>query len=360
MNTIFNRLVWTIILCCTSVLLIGAKPSKGAKESERKKGHIIMFYNVENFFDTEDDPNTLDDEFTPAGPKEWSAVKYEKKLSNISYVIYSVASANRNFPAIIGVSEIENRRVLDDIVSTEKLSKANYQIVHYDSPEIRGVDVALLYRPDVFEFEWSDAFQPIIPERPGFKTRDILAVCGRIEGELFCFFVNHWSSRRGGSEASEFLRCGAAQTLRNYTDSLQKVYPDINIVIMGDMNDDPTSKSMYEVLRAKSEISEVGEGDVYNPWYNILAKEAKGTLYYRGKWNLFDQIVLTPNLLNKDGKKKGYRSLKYWNHQVFRRDYLIQQEGRYQGAPLRTKAGGKWLNGYSDHLPVVLYLVKKK
>ena len=134
----------------------------------------------------------------------------------------------------------------------------------------------------------------------------------------------------------------------------------MKVFVMGDMNDDPTSKSMYEVLRAKSEISEVGEGDVYNPWYNILAKEAKGTLYYRGKWNLFDQIVLTPNLLNKDGKKKGYRSLKYWNHQVFRRDYLIQQEGRYQGAPLRTKAGGKWLNGYSDHLPVVLYLVKKK
>lgn len=360
MNNIFNRLVWTIILCCTSVLLIGAKPSKGAKESERKKGHIIMFYNVENFFDTEDDPNTLDDEFTPAGPKEWSAVKYEKKLSNISYVIYSVASANRNFPAIIGVSEIENRRVLDDIVSTEKLSKANYQIVHYDSPEIRGVDVALLYRPDVFEFEWSDAFQPIIPERPGFKTRDILAVCGRIEGELFCFFVNHWSSRRGGSEASEFLRCGAAQTLRNYTDSLQRVYPDINIVIMGDMNDDPYNRSLSEILGAQKSIKNVKPNGFFNPFWEML-EAGYGSIGYQDEWSLFDNIVVNSNLTDVDSEEsmKIYKGAKdrYYGT-VFKRKFLIQQKGKYKNYPLRTYSGNSFVGGYSDHLPVYIEVGK--
>ena len=134
----------------------------------------------------------------------------------------------------------------------------------------------------------------------------------------------------------------------------------MKVFVMGDMNDDPTNASMHKVLKAKAEISEVGADDMYNPWYNILAKEGKGTLFYSGSWNLFDQIVITPNLLNRDSKNKDYSSLKFWKNHIFHRDYLIQQEGQYKGAPLRTKAGGRWLNGYSDHLPVVMYLVKEK
>lgn len=134
----------------------------------------------------------------------------------------------------------------------------------------------------------------------------------------------------------------------------------MKVFVMGDMNDDPTNASMHKVLKAKAEISEVGADDMYNPWYNILAKEGKGTLFYSGSWNLFDQIVITPNLLNRDSKNKDYSSLKFWKNHIFRRDYLIQQEGQYKGAPLRTKAGGRWLNGYSDHLPVVMYLVKER
>ena len=168
--------------------------------------------------------------------------------------------------------------------------------------------------------------------------------------------VCHWPSRFSGS----FYRESGARQTKVVKDSLLRVNPDMKVFVMGDMNDDPTDKSMHEVLRAKPEISQVGEGDMYNPWYNILAKEGKGTLFYNGSWNLFDQIVMTPNLLNKDAKKKDYSSLKFWKNHVFRRDYLIQQEGQYKGSPLRTKAGGRWLNGYSDHLPVVLYLVKEK
>ena len=189
-----------------------------------------------------------------------------------------------------------------------------------------------------------------------FKTRGFLTVRGEMAGEDVAVIVCHWPSRFSGS----FYRESGARQTKVVKDSLLRVNPDMKVFVMGDMNDDPTDKSMHEVLRAKPEIQQVGEGDMYNPWYNILAKEGKGTLFYNGSWNLFDQIVMTPNLLNKDAKKKDYSSLKFWKNHVFRRDYLIQQEGQYKGSPLRTKAGGRWLNGYSDHLPVVLYLVKEK
>ena len=189
-----------------------------------------------------------------------------------------------------------------------------------------------------------------------FKTRGFLTVRGEMAGEDVAVIVCHWPSRFSGP----FYRESGARQTKVVKDSLLRVNPDMKVFVMGDMNDDPTDKSMHEVLRAKPEMSQVGEGDMYNPWYNILAKEGKGTLFYNGSWNLFDQIVMTPNLLNKDAKKKDYSSLKFWKNHVFRRDYLIQQEGQYKGSPLRTKAGGRWLNGYSDHLPVVLYLVKEK
>lgn len=325
--------------------------------SAKERNHVVMFYNMENLFDIYDDPNTLDDEFTPNGPKEWSEVKYKKKISNMEQVIYGVAAQNKNYPAVIGVCEIENRRVLDDIISTPKLSKANYQIVHYDSPEPRGVDVALMYRPDVFKYEWSEAFQPVIPERPGFKTRDILAVCGRIDGELFCFFVNHWSSRRGGSEASEFLRVGWAQTLRGYADSLQKEYPDIKIVIMGDMNDDPDNRSLADVLGAGEKISDVEKGGYFNPFWSMF-KAGYGTIGYQDAWSLFDNMIVNSNLLDGGSGdlrlQKGAKGKFYGN--VFNRSYLIQQQGKFKNYPLRTYSSNKFLGGYSDHLPVFLII----
>ena len=324
-----------------------------------EKSYVVTFYNVENFFDIYDDPSTRDEEFTPDGPKRWTQAKYDKKLANISKVLYGIAGTNKDYPAIIGFSEVENRSVLEDIVSTEKLRPARYQIVHYDSPEPRGIDVALIYRPDVFKMEWSDAFQPVIPEIPDFKTRDILAVCGTIEGERFCFFVNHWSSRRGGSAASEYLRVGCAETVRRYADSLQNVYPDIKIVIMGDMNDDPNNRSLSEVLGAKEEISEVGPGGFFNPFWNVH-KAGYGTLGYQDAWNLFDNMIVNYNLL--DGGSGSLRILSPDNDglygKVFKRSYMIQQQGKYKNYPLRSFSGNAFLGGYSDHLPVYIIIGK--
>ena len=189
-----------------------------------------------------------------------------------------------------------------------------------------------------------------------FFTRGFLTVRGEMAGDDVAVIVCHWPSRFSGS----FYRESAARQVKVIKDSLLNVNQEMKIFVMGDMNDDPVNKSMHVYLQAKPEISQVGPDDMYNPWYNVLAKEGKGTLFYSGNWNLFDQIVITPNLLNKDAKNKDYSSLKYWKSHIFRRDYLIQQEGQYKGAPLRTTAGGRWLNGYSDHLPVVMYLVKEK
>lgn len=332
--------------------------------SAQDRTYTVMFYNVENLFDVYNDPNVRDDEFTPEGPKEWTETKYWKKIANTAEVLHAIAQANRQFPAIIGLSEIENRLVLDDLVSDERLASANYQIVHYDSPEARGVDVALLYRPDLFEYEWSDPIRTRIPGRPDFKTRDILAVCGRIEGELFCFFVNHWSSRRGGAQSSEYLRCGGAQTVRDYADSLRQVHPEIKLVVMGDMNDDPVDKSILEVLGGAGDPENIPEGGMFNPFY-ALFQDGYGTLAYQDAWSLYDNIVVSDNLMNLDQEGSlrlmpvKLRRQTYYAS-IFKRSFLIQQKGQYKNYPWRTYSGNAFLGGYSDHLPVFITIGKEK
>ncbi len=147
--------------------------------------------------------------------------------------------------------------------------------------------------------------------------------------------------------------------MRVVKDSLLRVDPDMKMFVMGDMNDDPMDRSMKDELGAKAEIADVGPGDLYNPWYNTLAKKGQGTLSYQGSWNLFDQIVFTPNLL-EGIDKKDFSKLTFLKHKIQRRDYLLQREGRYKGTPKRTHASGVWLDGYSDHLPVAIYLIKEK
>lgn len=323
--------------------------------------YTVMFYNAENLFDIYDDPAVLDDEFTPDGPKAWTETKYRKKLYNLAEVIHALARANRQYPAVIGLSEVENRLVLDDLVGEGKLVPANYRIVHYDSPEARGVDVALLYRPDQFEYEWSEPIRTRIPERPDFRTRDILAVCGRIDGELFCFFVNHWSSRLGGAEASEYLRCGAAATLRHFADSLRAVHPGIKLVAMGDMNDNPTDRSLAEVLGAAGRPDEVIPGGFFNPFVQLY-RDGYGSNAYQDTWSLFDNIVVSDNLLGDGpgelrllsghGRKGSYYGM------VFKRSFMVQQKGQYRNYPLRTFSGNAFLGGYSDHFPVFITIGK--
>ena len=326
----------------------------------QKKNYNIMFYNVENFFDTIDDPDIRDEEFTPEGKSNWIPEKYNKKLANVERVLFDVGKRGKSFPTVIGLSEVEVRSVLEDIASTPKLRPANYRIVHYDSPEERGVDVAFLYRPDQFKLEGSKAIRSKIKSIPDFRTRDILTMWGTIEEEPFFFAVVHWSSRWGGQKQSEFLRIDNADQLRSVADSVYKLNPKTKIVFMGDFNDDPVDKSMIEHLRAEGNIDDLEKGDLFNPYYKML-KLGYGTLAYRGNWNIFDNIIVSENLVNA---KRGELELKksptnkrvYGN--IFKENYLITQSGQYKGTPFRAFSSGKFQNGYSDHLPVYIFIGK--
>ena len=323
------------------------------------KPHVVMFYNLENLFDTINDPDTNDEEFLPEGARKWNTFKYNSKLANIDRVFWDIAAQHKDFPAVIGVSEIENRTVLEDLIAQEKLSKGNYRIVHYDSPDKRGVDCAFFYRPDVFKLEGSKAEPYNMPERPNFYTRDLVTMWGTIDDEPFFFLVSHWPSRLGGKDQSAYLREHAAKRCREIADSVRRLNPATKVVIMGDLNDDATDKSIVEVLGAKGKINKVPENGFYNPFIEML-KAGYGTLAYGDSWNLFDNIIVSENLATgSTGQlkiQKGEKTKFYGN--IFRRPSMIQKEGQYKGYPLRTFIGTNFQNGYSDHLPVYIYIGK--
>ena len=323
-----------------------------------QKPYKVMFYNFENLFDTINDPEILDEEFTPDGPRKWNSVKYNKKIGNLERVLFDIAALDKNYPAVIGVSEVENRSVLEDVIATPKLAPANYRIVHYDSPDARGVDVAFFYRPDVFELEGSAPIPFTMEGLPNFKTRDIVTMWGTIEGEPFYFMVAHWPSRLGGKEASAPKRERAAEIMRRAADSVLRLDPATKVVMMGDFNDDATDDSITEVLGAKGDIRKLEPGDYYNPFINVL-KAGYGTLAYQDAWNLFDNIVVSENLVAGDGLKirKASPKARFYGN-IFSRPYMIQQEGQYKGYPLRTFVGNNFQGGYSDHFPVYIYIGK--
>ena len=254
--------------------------------------------------------------------------------------------------AAVGVSEVENSRVLEDLVNHEILAPRGWDFVHIEGPDKRGVDCALLYNPQLFK-PVNSKLAPYTTEDNDttYKTRGFLIVSGEMGGELVHIIVNHWPSRYASSPARE--RAGVL--VRDLKDSLLAEMPESRVIIMGDMNDDPDDKSLKTCLGALRNKDDVENAtDLYNPWWDILRRRGHGTLKYRGKWNLFDQVILSGNLVNNDRS-----TLELYKTEIFSRNYLFQQEGRYKGNTLRTHAGGVWLNGYSDHLPVIVYLVKE-
>lgn len=324
-----------------------------------QKPYKVVFYNFENLFDTIHDPGVFDEEFTPQGPKQWNTSKYTKKIDNMSRVLFDMAAADKDFPIVIGVSEIENRAVLEDVIATPKLAPGNYRIAHYDSPDARGVDVAFYYRPDVFKLEGSAAVPFHMPDMPNFKTRDFVTMWGTIDGEPFYFLVSHWPSRLGGKEASDPKRLAAAEQIRHLVDSVQQRNPATKVVVMGDLNDDATDKSIVEGLRAQGKIKNIQQGDMFNPFISLL-KAGYGTLAYRDAWNLFDNIIVSGNLATAPAgelKLQPVGDSQFYGG-IFRRPYMIQKEGQYKGYPLRTFVGNNFQNGFSDHFPVYIYIAK--
>lgn len=313
----------------------------------------IGFYNLENLFDIYDDPKTNDSEYLPDGANLWDSTKYANKLNNMSTVIADLGKdVSPDGCAAIGVCEIENKRVLEDLVAMPIIKDRNYKIVHYDSPDARGVDVGFLYQEKYFKLKNSASYHLTFANDPTYFTRDQLIVTGDMDGEDVSFIVGHWPSRRGGEKASEPRRIEAAQLARRIIDSLLTANPNAKIILMGDLNDDPINRSVAEYIRAKGSIKKMEPGDMYNTMYDHY-KSGNGTLAWNDAWNLFDQIIVSESFVSKDASTYVFHSA-----HVYNKEYMKQTEGNYAGYPKRTHAGGVYLNGYSDHFPT--YIVIKK
>ena len=318
----------------------------------------VAFYNLENLFDTINDP-TKNDEASPIMEiKENRGVIYQKKLTNMAKVLSEIGTKEaKNSPVIIGVSEIENRKVLEDLTQTNYLKGKQYSIIHYDSPDLRGIDVALLYQEKYFKPIHHETFELKLWKENGMRiyTRDQLLVSGYLDDELIHIIVNHWPSRRGGEEKSRVKREKAAYLNTQIIEKIKLSDPNPKIIIMGDLNDDPTNSSLKKVLKTKTRKANVKKGDIYNPMEDMF-RRGENTLVYRDNINLFDQIMFTSPLLTTT---KDYSTYKMYKTNVFNPQYLTTQTGKYKGYPHRSFSGNRFINGYSDHYPVYMYLIKE-
>jgi len=330
-----------------------------SQEKKTYKINTIAFYNLENLFDTENDPNTYDDDRTPDGKDHWTEVIYKDKLKQMAKVISEIGlDITNNTPILLGVAEIENRKVLEDLINEPPLVHKNYGIIHHDSPDRRGIDVGLLYQKSLFKPIKTSTYELLIYDTidttKRVYTRDQLLVSGYLDGDLIHIIVNHWPSRRGGEARSQYKREKAAKLNIKIIDSLFRTDPYAKIITMGDFNDDPDNNSIQKILAAKAKKESVKLKELYNPMHRIL-KKGIGSLAWNDRWNLFDQIIISKALLSND-----YTSYRYYKAAIFNKHYLTYQKGKYKGYPYRSFANGSYTGGYSDHFPVYIYLIREK
>ncbi len=344
------------LLSISSIIILASFSSSCTGQQQKSLKTIsVGFYNLENLFDTILNPELfLADQFTPKGKYNWTSERYAEKLKNMAYAISQIAlKETPRGLTLLGVCEVENKGVLEDLINEKTIKDRNYQIVHFDSPDRRGIDVALLYDPLHFEVTNSKAYPLTLADDASFRTRSQLVVSGLLDGEETTIIVSHWPSRRGGEEKSRYKRNAAGDLGRHIVDSLLTINKKTKILFMGDLNDDPDNESVLLHLKAKGDRSKLKKGELFNPAFEIH-NDSTGTLTYRGKWNLFDQIILSQGLLGN--KKTSYQ---FDQFKIFDKPFLKQQEGKYKGYPHRTFGGGVYIHGYSDHLPVYVLLVKE-
>jgi hypothetical protein len=338
------------------LLLLLALPNFVLAQKANYKVALIGFYNLENLYDTTDNADVNDEEFLPNSLRHYNTAIYQDKLGRLSDVISQLGTdINPDGLALLGVAEIENDTVLRDLKQMPKLINRNWNYVHYNSPDKRGVDVALFYNPKYFSVLYS---APLFVQLPGgskdsYFTRDILYVKGMMDGDTVHAFVNHWPSRSGGEERSIPARAAAAGTAKKCIDSILNSVPNSKIVLMGDLNDDPVSPSLTKVLNCKGDIEKLKPNDLYNPWVDNY-KKGIGTSPYQDAWGLFDQILFSEAWVNKE--QAGYR---YFKHVLFNKEFMVQKTGKYRGYSKRTWDGMTYNYGYSDHFPVYIMMVKK-
>ncbi len=339
--------------------------------------HTLAFYNFENLFDTINDPHTNDDEWTPKGAQRWTSQKYHQKLVNLSRVVAEIGTSdNTNAPTFIGCSEIENRGVLEDLIKEPKIIDKDFGIIHFDSPDKRGIDVALLYQKKYFRpttyaniplyvyrketntkikndkitDENNEDDIEMVSQSNRVFTRDQLLVTGFLEGEEIHIIVNHWPSRSGGEKKSSPFREAAGALNRKIIDSLQRINPKAKVITLGDLNDGPFNNSIKKAVGAKAKKEEVPALGIFNP-FEEMANKGMGTIAFRDSWDIFDQIMVTQSLIQKD-----FHSFQFWKAGIYNKSFLIQTSGPYKGYPKRHSATEI---GFSDHFPVYIYLIKE-
>lgn len=354
------RLSITLILATLLLAACEAPVSEGGNQQTRinteasdnlpsDKDLNVAFYNVENLFDAVDDPKTSDEDFTPQGKYKWTDASYHIKLQNLAKVIASLDAD------IVGLAEVENREVLEDLIAEPALKSASFQIVHEHSSDGRGIDVALLYRADAFQYQNHETLRPQFTFDRGYRSRDVLKVTGKTaDGSNLHLFVNHWPSRRGGREESEPRRLVLARLVNGSLDKIRQTEPDARFLLMGDFNDDPHNKGLMEILDSKADPALVSNDGLFNPMRTMHNPESYGSLTYQGKWNLFDQFLLSEDLVNAS---KGLHYVAN-SAEVYQPEWMRVGYGRSAEAPKRAIFRGEFRDdGFSDHFPIRLKLV---
>lgn len=320
------------------------------KEQENvcKTDHfVVAFYNLENLFDTMNNPYSLDDDFTPSGFKKWNNKKFYKKTRKLAKAIAHIGEDESEAPAVLlGIAEVENSEVIEKLLECEELRDIAYDYVHFDSPDERGIDTGLIYHKEYFEVLNGMTIPLLIDGENGERdlTRDILYVHGKLNQEEMHVFVNHWPSRRDGANETAYKRLAAANTIIKKVQEIRNSDPTANFIIMGDFNDDPRSESLQTLMHT---------GLFINPMKQLLSPNT-GSANYKGKWSLFDQILVSHNFLNYESGNHSFKEAHIYNP-----SFLQEWKGKYKGNPFRTYAGKKYLGGYSDHFPVYLVLKHK-
>jgi len=340
------------VLLLPALLTVGLLAAQ--EKGKRFVPALVGFYNVENLFDTIDTPGLRDQEYTPDSPKQWNTQRYHRKLERLAQVLGDMGKdLHPDGLAVIGLAEVENKEVVEDLAATPPIDKRGYRVVHEPGPDRRGVDVALMYDPRRFTYLSHKSYRLTVPDKPDFRTRDQLLVSGVLDGDTMHVIVAHWPSRRGGEKRSMPMRMKAAELGRHIIDSLLAGDPLARVIYMGDLNDDPTSPSVRRGLRAVGQRDKVTADKLYGPMEEPYRKGI-GTLAWRDAWNLFDQIILTHSLVTGEGGR--YR---YYGVRIFNEPYLRQRDGNFAGYPFRTYVGDTYKDGYSDHFPVYVILVKE-
>lgn len=341
-NVFMIRLITGSFIVMTIISLQCCKPKKETAAVETKSSISVAFYNVENLFDTEDDPLINDEEFTPEGKKKWDAERLDRKISNVAKVL---SSLDEELPDVIGLCEVENRAVVEMLVANEQLASAGYEIVHRDSPDGRGIDVALVYNPDEISVIETSYVKSQLPSGDRPNTRLAQYTKAVQAGDTLHFFVNHWPSRYGGQEKSEPNRLTVARNVDIVLDSIRKASPEARIVLMGDFNDYPNNKSLNEIIGAGIDPS--------MPFYNLMwdkHKAGDGSYNYKGEWGCLDQFVVSQPMISST---TGFRVSKD-AAKIIRHDWMMYVNDKGEVYPNRTYGGPNYYGGYSDHLPIIL------